>query len=443
MSLESANRVTAIIGAGINLEFFDWSDDSPTCANITKSIVTASEYVFKDGSKTELPTLIHDIYMYLCEKLSSKKHPLDPNVSYNIVHFEKIFHILEMLDSYDKVWTRGYQNNSIPLFARITVPAYEYTPDDIRSSLHWMIVLIMEFINHYDEYFAQHKHDICKWYFDFWSNSTFKWDVFTLNYDTTIESSLDEYEDGFEDIAKYPDFQQFNPLKLLASHSHTINHLHGCTLYGHSRMSLEDTNKQQIFYYKSYDWYKWRSFSKSLSAWLGISTSTPNAQNGDTIFPSPIITGLNKTDKILPLPLSTYRYNLTDKLIKNNALIIAGYSFGDYYVNNELERMRLYHGDGLRVVVVDYWSKGDYDDERDAIKARVEHFDGYELPHEFITFLCKVMRVEILDYYRDGFNKLTYDNYYVSPNKQLMLFVGGWKKAVSNYAKEIYEFLNS
>lgn len=303
----------------------------------------------------------------------------------------------------------------------------------------------MEFINHYDEYFAQHKHDICKWYFDFWSNTTFKWDVFTLNYDTTIENSLDEYEDGFEDIEKYPDFQRFNPLKLLASHNHTINHLHGCTLYEHSRMFIEDTNKQQVFYYDSYDWYKWKNFSKSLNVWLGMSTSTPNAQNGDTIFPSPIITGLNKTDKILPLPFSTYRYNLTDKLIKNNALIIAGYSFGDYYVNNELERMRLYHGDGLRVVVVDCWSKGDYDydNERDAIKARLEHFDDYELPHEFITFLCKVMRVGFLDYHRDGFNKLTYDNYYVSPNKQLMLFVGGWKKAISNYADKIYEFLES
>ena len=134
---------------------------------------------------------------------------------------------------------------------------------------------------------------------------------------------------------------------------------------------------------------------------------------------------------------------MTDKLIKNNALIIAGYSFGDYYVNNELERMRLYHGDALRVVIVDYWSKGDYYDERDAIKARVEHFDGYELSHDFITFLCKVMRIGMLDYYKDGFNGLTYDNYYISQNKQLMLFVGGWKKAVSNYSKEIYEFLNS
>ena len=292
MSLGNTNRVTALIGAGINLEFFDWSECTPTCANITKRCVTAQEYVFKDGSKMGLPPLIHKVYAYLC---GIKK--IDPQQSYSIVHFEKIFHVLEMLDSYDKVWTKGYQNNSVPLFASFTLPAYEYTPDDIRSSLHWMIVLIMEFINHYDEYFAQRKHDICKWYFDFWSNTTFKWDVFTLNYDTTIENSLDEYEDGFEDIEKYPDFQQFNPLKLLASHNHTINHLHGCTLYEHSRMSIEDTNKQQVFYYDSYDWYKWKNFSKSLNVWLGMSTSTPNAQNGDTIFPSPIITGLNKTDK--------------------------------------------------------------------------------------------------------------------------------------------------
>ena len=443
MAEEKKNmRVTAILGAGVNLEYFDRSEKTPTTANITKAVVNTSEYIYHDGSKGKIPELIKNVYLHLCA--TNPSGALNPDKSYGEVHFEKIFHILEMLYSYDKIWTKGYNNSSVPLFAHFATPNFAYNPNQIRASLDWMVVLIMDFVEHYNEYFAKHKETECKWYFDFWNKAPFKWDAVNFNYDTTIEDSLPSFEDGYEGIENYPDFQRFNPNKLLRSEGHTVNHIHGCILYGHHRLKIEEENKHYIYNYDSHDWYKWRNYALSKQVWLGTGTDVPNAQNGDSIYPSPIITGLNKADKILLLPFSIYRYNLSQKLFQNNAIIIAGYSFGDYYVNYELERMRLYHGDKLRVVLIDFWSMSDYKDVPipDMIKAYIEFNEQDGISVHKAHFISKVMQSSHLDYYKDHFNTLTHDNYLISENNQLMLFVGGWKNALK-YQDEIYKFLQS
>ena len=435
-------RVTAILGAGINLDYFDWSDKTPTTANITKAVVNATEYTYPDGSKGSIPSLIKDVYLHLCK--TNTAGALNPDESYGEMHFEKIFHVLEMLDSYDKIWTRGYKNSSIPIFAHFAAPNFAYDPSQIRDSLNKMIVLIMDIVNHYNEYYEKHKKGECRWYFDFWNKAPFKWDVVNFNYDTTIENSLSSYEDGYEEIEHYSDFQRFNPNKLLRSDCNTINHIHGCILYGYHRIKLEEENNHYVFNYDSHDWYKWRNYELSRQSWLGTGTDIPNAQNGDSIYPSPIITGLNKTDKILLLPFSIYRYNFSQKLFQNNAIIIAGYSFGDFYINYELERMRLYHGDKFRVVLIDFWSMHNYKDVpvSDMIKAYLEFNEPESISNQKAHFISKVIKSGQLDYHKDHFNQLSYDNYYISDNKQLMLFVGGWKKALQHRTK-IYDFLNS
>lgn len=440
--LKKQKRVTAILGAGINLEYFGWSDKTPTTANITKSVVNTSEYVYDDGSKGAIPGLIKDVYLHLCATNSPKE--LDPNQSYGEMHFEKIFHVLEMLDSYDKIWTRGYKNSLVPIFAYFAGPTFRYNPDEIHDALYKTITLIMDFINHYNEYFIQHKEDTCRWYTDFWREAKFKWDIFNFNYDTTIENSLSKYEDGFEDIQGHPHLQRFNPNKLLQSANSTINHIHGCIQYGFSDLTSEEDNKENIYTYDFHDWFKWDTYALNKNHWIGRGASSLISQSGDSIFPSPIITGLNKADKILILPFSTYRLNMSQRLTQSHALLIAGYSFGDYYVNYEIERMRLYHGDKLRVVLIDYWSMEDYKNMpvTDMIKAYIEFNEPDSISVHKALFLSKVMQSGNLGYYKDHFNTLTYDNYLISENKQLMLFVGGWRKALQ-YKEDIYRFLQS
>ena len=58
---ENNMRVTAILGAGVNLEYFDWSDKTPSTANITKCIVSTKYFKHSDGSQSPIPSLIHKI----------------------------------------------------------------------------------------------------------------------------------------------------------------------------------------------------------------------------------------------------------------------------------------------------------------------------------------------------------------------------------------------
>ena len=91
----------------------------------------------------------------------------------------------------------------------------------------------------------------------------------------------------------------------------------------------------------------------------------PRNQAGDAIFYSPIITGLKKTDKLCFMPHNFYHANLVRKIIENPSLLICGYSFGDLYVNQLIQRHKLVHDKNERVVFVDKWP--DYVNE-DAVR---------------------------------------------------------------------------
>ena len=437
--LKRQKRVTAILGAGVNLSFFDWCDNTPSTANITKRLVTTPEIVYYDGSKGSISPLIRQVYERLCADYP--QGALDPNAeaSYGIIHFERIFHVLEMLESYSYVWIYKYRDfTKVPLFAYFTNPNFAYTPEELHRALNQMTYIIMDIVNHYDEYYLTEKDNTCAWYKEFWQAAPFKWDVFNFNYDTTIENSI-TVEDGFEDVVNYKPLQKFNPTKLLQSTENTINHIHGCLLYSYSNMKLEDENKE-LYLRNSHDWYKWPTFRESMGHFVGHGMSPVTAQNGDSIYHSPIITGLNKTDKLTIQPFATYRYHLSHKISQNNALIIAGFSFGDYYVNLELEQLRLLHGNKLRVVLIDYWNTDSHSDDK--------IFGMYtflqKLPyknHELYMFLCKVMNISTINEHQYS-RLISHDKPFISENKQLMLFVGGMEHAL-RYKDEIYAFLNS
>lgn len=437
--LKQKKRVTAILGAGVNLSFFDWCDSTPSTANITKRLVTTSEILYYDGSKGAISPLIRQVYEKLCADYP--QGALDPNdeASYGIIHFERIFHILEMLDSYSHVWAYKFTDISkVPLFAYFTSPNFEYTPDELYRALSQMIYIIMDFVDYYDKYYYTKKDNTCAWYKEFWQAAPFKWDVFNFNYDTTIENSI-SCEDGYEDVSDYEHLQKFNPQKLINSTENTINHIHGCILYGYSNMDLKDEN-QQLYFYHSHDWYKWSSFRENMGYFVGRGMSPMTAQNGDSIYHSPIITGLNKTDKLTIQPFAAYRYHLSHKISQNSSLIIAGYSFGDYYVNLELEHLSLLHGNKLRVVLIDYWNTDNYSNDKIIGMCKFLQRLPYE-NYAMYIFLCKMMHISIIDEYQYS-HVISRDKPFISENKQLMLFAGGMKQALQ-YKEDIYRFLLS
>lgn len=50
---------------------------------------------------------------------------------------------------------------------------------------------------------------------------------------------------------------------------------------------------------------------------------------------------INKTDKLNCLPYDFYHGNLYNAILRSNAMVIVGYSFGDLYVNNPLYKLYL------------------------------------------------------------------------------------------------------
>ena len=68
-----------------------------------------------------------------------------------------------------------------------------------------------------------------------------------------------------------------------------------------------------------------------------------NTQNGEHLKQTTIITGKNKTEKIAISPFDTYRANLQKCLIQNPNLLIIGYGFADYYINNVLKQFNKVH----------------------------------------------------------------------------------------------------
>ena len=161
----------------------------------------------------------------------------------------------------------------------------------------------------------------------------------------------------------------------------------------------------------------------------------PRNQVGDSIFYTPIITGLKKMDKLCYMPHNIYHANLVKKIIENPSLLICGYSFGDLYVNQILERHKLIHGNSQRVVIIDKWE--------DNINNNVRLY-RYYMDHTtagFKAFMSRLIGGGIvpLDIFKQ-FAQIS-DYCWQSPNGSLQLYTNGMKSAVVNHEYEILDFL--
>jgi len=64
------------------------------------------------------------------------------------------------------------------------------------------------------------------------------------------------------------------------------------------------------------------------------------SQRGDTLPPSPIITGLDKTELVFREPFFTNFLSFFSNLNSCSHLMIAGYGFGDRHVNMGIQQLR-------------------------------------------------------------------------------------------------------
>lgn len=421
-------RVTMIMGAGGVLDMnFPQSIIKPSTWNITNDVIRP--YTFTDGTQS---SLVHNIYQLLIEKF-----PVDQNLYWLSsqkpnIHFEIIFHVMELLMAYEGVWSNSNQNPSTyPYFAPFTKQNFEFNKEDLSRIMWLFIDRIMKIVNDYDEYF-RNDHGEEDWYRLFF-RSDYKWDVFNFNYDTTIEACLGDYEDGFERQTG-KDTSIFKPAKLIENKDalSTINHIHGCIKYFY-----KDNPNDDLFETNLHDLYLYPTYHDVHMRMMGRGQSNPYAQTNEEYFAGPIITGLRKTEKLACMPYDFYHGNLYNSIIHNNAMVIVGYSFGDLYVNNLIKRMHAIWGGKERIVVIDKWDGGSIHGYNNELRNYMQTLSSGEI--EFLEIISGCNSIDSM--IRDYIDADVYHPKY-SKNKCLMLITSGMKDA-SRIISDVNIFLNS
>lgn len=341
------NRITTILGAGAVLDF-DFGDLLiPSTRNITDAILDI-EVQNIDGLMSKL---IKAVYDRLQERGFERQNPaIAPYAKevVNKINFEHLFHVLEELMSYNNIWKNEWISPSIyPPLAAFCNGDFERDTIEYELSLFKAENKILQIVTDYDNMFSESVGRE-QWYKDFWRCNQNGWDVFNLNYDATVEHSLGEYEDGYEEISE--NYQHFSPTKLMENSRglSTIQHLHGSILYA------EAFPHEYNYSHGNRDLYKFPT-AKAAREEMRIHQCPERTQAHESLYTGPILVGLRKTEKLEFLPYSCYHADFINKIVENPSLLIVGYSFGDLYVNQLLECHKLVHEKKQRVVIIDKW----------------------------------------------------------------------------------------
>ena len=190
-----------------------------------------------------------------------------------------------------------------------------------------------------------------------------------------------------------------------------------------------------MYEFDFHDLYKYPGYETVRKHMTGRSQSSPANQSGETYRAAPILTGLRKLDKLNCVPFDFYHANLVKCLTRNHKLVIIGYSFGDTYCNQLIDRMNYFHGDKARIVLIDKWN----------IPPELRRRYGAEfLSHSLGMFLCKAARLSSFYEVMAGLYASPHGNSgpLRSANGHLMVCPDGFRDAATHFS-EIDAFLNS
>jgi hypothetical protein len=174
--------------------------------------------------------------------------------------------------------------------------------------------------------------------------------VVTTNYDTIVEQALGwgATEQGFDPVAN-ESVSRFG--KHPAPSRLRLIHLHGSVHYGY-RLHTAEPNR---FIYEDdfHDLYWHESTQAALETWFA--RSNPSSQAGRDTIAGPIITGLQKPDKLLVEPYLSFFRHFEELAVSTPRILVVGYGFGDVHINAVLSRLTKWHGAERRIVAIDHW----------------------------------------------------------------------------------------
>lgn len=317
-------RLTIIIGAGSVTEISD-----VTTSSITNKLLNSD--TINITSKELFNKIYNDLLM------NNTNFPdYRPN-------FEDIFHGMEVLASLYTTDTVIPEYKPIyKYFTNIKEDYLKYN-NPITTAFQDLLNTIVESIESYSNKFVE------DWFKNFFLqlHNHYKLDIFSLNYDNCLEKIFRNYNDGFEDTPQSNVYDEFNPKKAIdiSNYHVNINHLHGQIDFSFDK--IQEFQTDELFtIYKS----KNHENDNILRFPYG---SSRNTQSGEHIKQTTIITGKNKTEKIISSPFDTYRTNLQQCISNNPNLLIIGYGFADYYINGILKQFNKIHQENKRVNIID------------------------------------------------------------------------------------------
>ena len=140
-------RTTFLVGAGTPLDLsLPQGMEKASTKNITNDVLRPYiNYLDKNNPIA----VVNDIY----NKLMSTYPPDHTNPYINgtptpYIHFEHLFHVLEMLDAYSRVWSRNSKTpNLYPVFAPFVQPNISFDANTLSSVMDQFILRIMNQIN--------------------------------------------------------------------------------------------------------------------------------------------------------------------------------------------------------------------------------------------------------------------------------------------------------
>lgn len=421
--------ITTIIGAGAVLDFdYNYQDSIfPSSRNITDYIKNLK---VQDVDNKE-SDVISKVYNLACDRLSQIYEKRGICKQYEL-NFEELYFLLESLLSYTETgidYLNPYGRSPLSMLVCIRDELQKYYHVEYERALTKILKVIIDIIARYDNHFKEFA-DSEKWYRSFWQGKeNIKYDIFTFNYDTTIEQSIEDYEDGFEIVDNHRDkISAFVPQKLIhnSKKQSTIQHLHGCIYYAEYPI-------ESGMLYSHRDFFKMNYVNDTLKS-IGLQQNE-QTQARELYMNSPILVGLRKLDKMTYMPNSIYHANLVNALMKNRGLLIVGYSFGDLYVNQLMQRRLLMRGDDHRIVIIDSFPKS-----INSVIDLYRYMDDYQ--GKMIHFLKPFFNFQFDDNFKlTGVEFTSYNEPIYSKDHKCMLLICGFKKAVELHADLIQNFL--
>ena len=382
-----------------------------------------------DGGERPLLRELYDHVVRKLNKVLETNHIKPPQLN-----FENLLHVIEMCIAYSGCWSKEYISwLAYPEFGTLIQPVTFlkdiHTYDYIRAADE-LQKTVMSIVNQYDTAFNEDK-STEQWYRGFWKSLSGRSNIFNLNYDNTIEYSLDEYEDGFPPIKDGEEYSRFSAKRYYENPRgvSTIAHLHGQILFSVAR--------SYPFDYSMRDMVKNRDYETACKNRTGGQFPPSNQAKEEYLQPV-IVSGSRKTEKMTFAPNNVYLSDLARKVIENNRLMIIGYSFGDLYLNEILGLGMATHGDELKVVIIDKFPS-----YINSYISWFKHLTHGCNPQEY-TFISRLAKDRLFVEIGQKEFPLIVGEYgvpVVSRNGKLMMCINGFKDAVVNHKETILEFL--